>query len=207
MEVKDLALYLEGIQAEVVAAKDWLIDLDAAIGDGDLGLTMTRGFTAVAEECRASDETDLGKLLVKLGMTFNRVAPSTMGTLMAAAFMRAGRALKGETELKVEQIPALLEAAIEGIKDRGKSQRGDKTIIDVLEPATEKLKEELEAGQDLAEAWAAAAVVAEEAFEATAEMESKVGRAGWFGAQSKGKLDPGAGLGLVVWRAIGKCLE
>lgn len=202
-----LGACLEAVKNQVNEAKEWLIDLDAAIGDGDLGLTMSRGFSAIADEYQQSPQADVGRALVRAGMTFNRVAPSTMGTLMATALLRGGKALAGKENPSNEDIVQALEAAIGGIGDRGKSQVGDKTILDVLQPAVEALKRELADGKDLPQAWSTALTAAEKGFEQTANMVSKVGRASWFGEKSVGKHDAGAGLGLVLWRAIQKHFE
>jgi len=206
MTIDEIRDCLQVIQEEVLANKDWLTDLDAAIGDGDLGITMSRGFTAVAEESQRFESKDIGKFLIKAGMTFNKVSPSTLGTLISSAFLRAGRSLSGKTRLENKDVVYALQAALEGIRERGKSSRGDKTIIDALEPAVERLDTELKNGRSLTEAWQLAVGSAQEGFDHTAQIASKVGRAGWFGEHSIGKHDPGAGLGLVVWRAIGKYL-
>lgn len=113
----------------------------------------------------------------------------------------------GKTELQNEDIVACLEAGIDGIKTRGKSQRGDKTILDSLEPAVERLKESLSEGKTLLEAWESAAEAAKQGFEGTKDMESKAGRARWFGQRSIGQPDPGAGLGVVIWEAVLKYVK
>ena len=85
---EELTQILDSIVAVMEGAKEELIELDGAMGDGDLGLTMVNGFTAVAEEIRALDETDMGKIMMKLGMKMNATVPSTMGTLISVCFIR-----------------------------------------------------------------------------------------------------------------------
>jgi len=194
---------LERMAKAVAKNKEWLVELDSAIGDGDLGLTMDRGFTALADAAATYSDDDIGKFFMTGGLTFNKVAPSTMGTLVSTAIMRMGKEWKGKTELSPEDIVAGLQAGVNGIKERGKGELGDKTALDALIPAVEALEESLES-EGLPAAWKKAHQAALTGFENTKEMQSKLGRASWFQEGSVGKPDPGAGLITVIFAVLAK---
>jgi len=125
-------------QAEDLTARaDDLRELDAAIGDGDLGITVTIGFQAVCETLLGIEGADLSTLLMRSGMAFNRKAASTFGALYATMMMRAARVAKGVEAIGASEFGAMLSAAVEGVQERGKAQRGDKTMLDALIPAAE----------------------------------------------------------------------
>lgn len=166
--------------------------LDAAAGDGDLGVTMTIGWGAVREALPNLGSGDLGSLLAQAGMTFNKAAASTFGVLLATALMRAGRELKGQETADLADLIRAMEGALQGVKDRGKAEVGDKTMLDSMAPAIAALKESQAAGATLAEAFAQAAQAALSAAEATAGMTPKFGRASWLGPRAAQIQDPGA---------------
>mgnify|MGYP000908510640 FL=1 len=166
--------------------------LDAAAGDGDLGVTMTIGWGAVREALPNLGSGDLGSLLAQAGMTFNKAAASTFGVLLATALMRAGRELKGQETADLADLIRAMEGALQGVKDRGKAEVGDKTMLDSMAPAIAALKESRAAGATLAEAFAQAAQAALSAAEATAGMTPKFGRASWLGPRAAEIQDPGA---------------
>jgi dihydroxyacetone kinase-like protein len=201
-DFSQIATILTKLAEEVANKKEWLVELDSRIGDGDLGLTMDRGFSALAEESAKYEDKDIGKFFVKAGLVLNKVAPSTMGTLVSTAIMRMGKTWNGKTELTPEDIFTGFEAAVVGIKERGKSQLGDKTVLDALIPAVDALKEGLLEGKDLPNALRDAYQAALQGFEHTKEMQSKVGRASWFQEGSIGNPDPGAGLITVVFSVL-----
>ena len=166
--------------------------LDAAAGDGDLGVTMTIGWGAVREALPNLGSGDLGSLLAQAGMTFNKAAASTFGVLLATALMRAGRELKGQETADLADLIRAMEGAFQGVKDRGKAEVGDKTMLDSMAPAIAALKESQAAGATLTEAFAQAAQAALSAAEATAGMTPKFGRASWLGPRAAEIQDPGA---------------
>jgi dihydroxyacetone kinase-like protein len=132
--------------------RDRLLELDRALGDGDLGLTMTKAFTAAHETASTSEETLPGKLLMRVGMAMAKAAPSTMGTLVATGFMRGGRAIGEEEQLGVEQLAAFFRAFTDGIMERGKTQPGNKTVVDSLHPAAAAVEQAAAHGRDIRQA-------------------------------------------------------
>ncbi len=172
--------------------RDYLIDLDSVVGDGDLGLTMSDGFLAASEAIKQSSETDIGKLSYFAGKAMSTAVPSTMGTLMASGFMAAGKALKGLNELDLVGIAEFFNAYLEGVKNRGKADIGDKTFIDGLYPAAKSLFADAAADIELLTAAIKAADAAHDAFLSTKGMIAKHGRAAARGEKSREILDPGA---------------
>lgn len=167
-------------------------DLDSVVGDGDFGYSLARGFEKVVEGWDDIDRTDPGTFLKKVGMIIASRVGGTSGPLWGTAFLRAGGAAGTATELTGEQVVAMLRAAAEGIRARGQSDVGDKTLLDVLVPFTDTLERELASGADGAAALAAATRTAREAAEATADMVARKGRASYTGDRSRGSVDAGA---------------
>jgi len=205
---------LEGLFAKVkdimVENKENLFKLDSAIGDGDLGITMSSGFSKVYEMISALEENDIGdmgRVFIKVGMTLAETVPSTLGTLMATGFMRAGKAVKGKTEVDLPDSVLMASVFVEGIMDRGKTRPKEKTIIDSLYPAFQALKLASEDGRDLKEGFKKAYEAAKDGAEATKEMLPKHGRAVWYGEKSIGKKDPGAVAGMLLIKAFYEYLE
>lgn len=167
-------------------------ELDSVVGDGDFGYSLARGFEKVVEGWDDIDRTDPGTFLKKVGMIIASRVGGTSGPLWGTAFLRAGGAAGTATELTGEQVVTMLRAAAEGIKARGQSDVGDKTLLDVLVPFTDTLERELASGADGAAALAAATRTAREAAEGTAEMVARKGRASYTGERSRGSVDAGA---------------
>jgi dihydroxyacetone kinase-like protein len=178
--------------------RDRLIALDRDLGDGDLGLTMTKAFTAAHETAATSEETLPGKLLMRVGMAMAQAAPSTMGTLVATGFMRGGKAIGDQERLGVPQLAAFFRAFTDGIMERGKTRPGNKTIVDALNPATESLEHSAAQGKNLGEALAAASEAAEQGNEAARMMKSQHGKAAVYQDQTIGREDPGASVGVLI---------
>ncbi|MFQ1004007.1 dihydroxyacetone kinase subunit DhaL [Modestobacter sp. SSW1-42] len=172
-------------------------DLDAVVGDGDFGYSLARGFENVLAGWDDVDRSDIGTFLKKIGMVITARIGGTSGPIWGTAFLRAGMTAGATDTLTGEQVVAMLRSAVEGIKARGQSDVGDKTLLDVLVPVTDRLEAEVAAGSDAAQALAAMAVTAREAAEATVDMVARRGRASYTGERSRGSVDAGA-MGLAV---------
>ena len=196
--IGDIKAIIEAIAAIMTEKRDELISLDGVMGDGDLGLTMEKAFTAARDEANTSVETDAGKLLMKLGMTIARAAPSTMGTLVATGFMAGGKAVTGASTLGPREAAAFFDAFVAGIMQRGKSKPGEKTIVDVLHPAARAIAEAAAAGGGLPEAFRACRAAGAQGLAATRDMIAQHGRVAYYQEQSKGKEDPGAVAGTYI---------
>ncbi len=188
----ELTSVLIKVAGDMKGHVDELRDLDAVIGDGDLGVTVGMGADAMIAYLAAPDETDIGKMLVKCGMNVNKVNPSTFGTLQASAFMGAGKAVLNKTEVTVVDLIAMGNAAIDGIKKRGKAEVGDKTMLDSLVPAVDTFQRFFNEKEDIVEALKAAVSAAEAGMLATDHMKAKFGRGSWRPDGTVGKRDGGA---------------
>jgi phosphoenolpyruvate---glycerone phosphotransferase subunit DhaL len=185
-------LVVRTIAETAVENEKYFGDLDAVVGDGDFGYSMARGFELVLSEFDSFDRSDIGTFLKKIAMVITGRIGGTSGPIWGTAFIRAGAAAAGKTELTTADTIAMLRAAIEGIKQRGQSDLGDKTLLDALVPAVDVLEEALGDGSAVSEALARAATTARERAEATKEMLAKRGRAAYTGERSIGTLDAGA---------------
>lgn len=204
MDINYLKKLLKAFMDIMVENKDYLIDLDSVVGDGDLGLTMSDGFTAAYKAAEDFTENDAGKLLYTGGKAMSVAVPSTMGTLMASGLMNAGKVLKGKAELANFDIAELFQAYMDGVAARGKAKVGDKTFLDGIYPAVAAMKASLEQSDDLSAAAGKAAVAAEEAFKNTNTMIAVHGRAATRGEASRALLDPGAAVAMLMMKAFAK---
>ena len=174
---------------------DELCEMDAQMGDGDLGLTMSKGYGALPQLLRDNMEPgDIGKTLMKGGMKMSSVVPSTMGTLMSSGIMAGGKALKGKPELDAAGLAAYIAAFADGIQQRGKCQRGNRTILDALAAAADKASALVSAHPEssLQDVINAAVEGAGEGVEATKSMTPVFGKAAVFAAKAIGTPDQGA---------------
>ena len=195
--------WLHEAQAAVSSRADYLTQLDAAIGDGDHGINMTRGFEAVGKALAAqSPDAAPGRVLVLAGKTLVATIGGASGPLWGSAFRAAGRSLGDAEGFDGEGLAAALDAALAAVVDLGAAQPGDKTMVDALTPATATLRARLAAGDSVAEAVGAAADAAEAGALATTPMQARKGRASYLGERSIGHQDPGATSAALIIRAL-----
>lgn len=198
----DLPAMFQRVAAVMAENEAYLCGLDAEMGDGDLGLTMRKGFAAVpaAMEEQLAAERDVGRILMKAGMKMAGAVPSTMGTLMGSGLMGAGKALAGREEIDGEGLSLFYRGFAEGVGKRGKCAPGDRTVLDALSPAAARAA--ACAGSGLAAVSAAALEGAEEGLEATRSMTPKFGKAAVFSHKAAGRVDQGAVVGVLLAGAI-----
>jgi dihydroxyacetone kinase-like protein len=203
VEALTISAWMGEIAAAVRSERDHLTQLDGAIGDGDHGINMNRGFDAVAKALAVQDNgLAPGKLLTIVGKTLVSTVGGASGPLWGTAFRRAGRALGDADTFDGPALLAALDAALAGVVELGAAQLEDKTMVDALHPAVERLRECLDAGQPLDVALGAAAVAAETGARATIPMQARKGRASYLGERSIGHQDPGATSAALVMRAL-----
>jgi dihydroxyacetone kinase-like protein len=198
----DVETVVHTIATTAVENEKYFGDLDAVVGDGDFGYSMARGFELVVTGWDDFDRTDIGTFLKKIAVMITSRIGGTSGPIWGTAFLRAGTTAGAVTELEPAQVVAMLRAAAEGIKARGKSDVGDKTLLDALVPVTDAIERSIADGQDPQSTLRAAAQVAREAAEATRAMEARRGRASYTGERSIGTLDAGAVAVAVMFAAV-----
>ena len=201
-DLADVEAVVHTIAEVAVANEKYFGDLDAVVGDGDFGYSMARGFELVLSGWADFDRADIGTFLKKIAVTITSRIGGTSGPIWGTAFLRAGVKAGNATELTTDQVIELLRASVEGIKARGKSDVGDKTLLDALVPAVDTLEERARNGESAAAALKAAALVAREHAEATRGMLAKRGRAAYTGERSVGTLDAGAIAVAVMFEAL-----
>jgi dihydroxyacetone kinase-like protein len=205
LSIADLKAIFAELSRVMAENRQRLIDMDAVVGDGDLGVTMTKGFAVAAQAAGAYADNDAGKMLMMAGMTVAREAPSTLGTLVASGFMRAGKELAGKEELTLSDSAHMLAGFARGIMDRGHAKPGDKTIVDALLPAVAALEAAPESS--FGDAWQAALKASEEGAQNAKQMKAQFGRAAYQGENSIGIDDPGAAVGVLLVRTIAEAVR
>jgi dihydroxyacetone kinase-like protein len=183
-------------------------ELDAVVGDGDLGYSLARGFEMVLSGWDTFDRSDAGTFLRNVAMVISARIGGTSGPIWGTAFLRAAGVAKGKQELTGADVVAMLRAAIEGIKARGGADVGDKTLLDVLVPVADALQQADSDGADAATAIEIAAKTARAAAEATSALTARRGRASYSGERSIGSPDAGAMvIAIILERANAQWLD
>lgn len=202
LDTKQMAAIIEGMAKKIEAEKEYLTELDNEIGDGDHGINLARGFEAVEKKLPSLAGGDIGVLLKGVGMQLVSTVGGASGPLYGAAFMKAGMACKGLTEIDGPAFVKAMEAAVDGIKMRGKATEGEKTMLDALCPALKVMQDDVAAGKSLKEALQDAAQAAEKGVEYTKTIIATKGRASYLGERSLGHQDPGATSSLYLLQVL-----
>ena len=192
--------WIELAAAQVAEQRDYLVDLDRAIGDGDHGENMDRGFKAAVEALGQDQPASVAEVLKTVAKTLMSTVGGAAGPLYETAFLRASKAA-GDGELDSAGVAAVIAGALNGIQARGKATTGEKTMVDAWTPALEAARAAAESGSDGAAVLEAAATAAEAGAAATEPMRATKGRASYLGERSIGHLDPGAVSTSLILRA------
>jgi dihydroxyacetone kinase-like protein len=200
--------WMDETSAVITAKADHLTQLDAAIGDGDHGVNLARGFRAVRDALATGDSEGLppGRQLTLVGKTLVATVGGASGPLWGTAMRRAGRALGDAVEVDDAGLADALNAALAGIVELGAAEPGDKTMVDALRPAALALRAAVDAGAPLSEALEAAANAAAEGARSTVPMQARKGRASYLAERSIGHEDPGAASTALIVAALGRAI-
>jgi dihydroxyacetone kinase-like protein len=201
-QLADVEVAVRTIATVAVSNEKYFGELDAVVGDGDFGYSMARGFELVLQDWDSFDRADIGTFLKRVAVVITSRIGGTSGPLWGTAFLRAGAAAGTAAELDGDLIVAMLRAAVEGIKKRGRSDVGDKTLLDALVPAIDVIEAQLGQGAGPAATLRAAAVEARARAEGTRGMQAMRGRASYTGERSIGSLDAGAVAVAVMFEAL-----
>lgn len=193
---------LDNIGDRIIENKMFLNDLDTAIGDGDHGINMARGFTNVKEKLKDLQGKDFTTIFNTVAMTLISTVGGASGPLYGTAFMKSAATVKGKEALDSEDLLNILKASIDGIQMRGKAVKGEKTILDSLIPAYEIYDKALNDGSSGTEALEKAVVAAKDGVEYTKTIKATKGRASYLGERSIGHADPGATSSKIILEAI-----
>ncbi|TZE83017.1 dihydroxyacetone kinase subunit DhaL [Calorimonas adulescens] len=198
---------IKSIAKTLAENKEYLTELDSAIGDADHGINMDRGFNTVLTKLPSLEGKDIGTILKTVGMTLVSTVGGASGPLYGTAFMRAGQAVAGKNEIDEKDILTIFEAALQGIKERGKAVAGEKTMIDALEPALKSYRDAVDNNIGLAEALNRAVDAAKEGMEYTKNIIATKGRASYLGERSIGHQDPGATSSYLLLQAAARVVN
>ncbi len=194
--------WLQAVAVVLEQNKDYLTELDAAIGDADHGINMNRGFQKVVSQLPSVADKDIGSILKTVSMTLISSVGGASGPLYGTLFLRASTAVAGKLELSDEDLIALLQAAVDGIIQRGKANLGDKTMLDALSPASDAFKQAVANNASTQEALQQAVAAAEEGMKNTIPVVAKKGRASYLGDRSSGHQDPGATSAYLILKTL-----
>ncbi len=200
MESVDLVNIVKSISNIMDENKDYLIELDAQNGDGDLGISMSNGFKALVSFLENNKETDIGKVFMKMGSAFNEASPSSLGTILSFGMIGMAKSLKGKNKVELIDIAQAFENGIKTIMDKADSKLGEKTILDSLYYGAETLKNNSNLSPK--EAFEKAFKSASEGSENTKNMKAVHGRASYYGDKSIGILDGGSVVGKLIFEGI-----
>jgi len=202
-KVRSIIVDIAGVITE---QKQYLSDLDQAIGDGDHGFNMARGFEAAIQKLKEAPGADIGEVLKTVAMALISNVGGASGPLYGTLFLKASGAAKGLTEIDLAGFIPVFKEGILGVQARGKAELGEKTMIDVLIPVLDSLEKDSAAGVSGKEAFANAEKTAADCRDKTKDIIAKKGRASYLGERSIGHIDPGATSSYLMIATISKAL-
>lgn len=198
--------WVRAFAAAMAENKEYLTELDSAIGDADHGINMNRGMQAVLAKLEGDRQADAGALLKTVGMTLVSTVGGASGPLYGTLFLQMGTSATGKSDLSGDDWAAALAAGVVGVQRRGKAELGDKTMIDALVPAVEAVSSALADGSTLDEALRRSAEAAQRGMTATIPLVARKGRASYLGERSANHQDPGATSSWLLLRTAAETL-
>jgi dihydroxyacetone kinase-like protein len=202
MNANDIKLGFKAIAEAMDQHYDLLTQLDSEAGDGDLGVSMKQGFSAVSDAVGKNSAPDVGRLLGSAAMALNEASPSTLGTIISTGLLACGKALRGKTEVDAQEAAAAFSSGLDAIMKRSGAKPGEKTILDSLIPAQQALAAAAREGLSGAEALRLASEAASDGCEHTKSMKAVHGRAAYYAGASIGRQDGGATVGKIIFSAL-----
>lgn len=198
---QDVLRWLDTLQKVFAENRQQLTDLDSAVGDGDFGISLDRGFTAVQAELTAKPPVDIRAVFQSVASVLIKTMGGSSGPLFGTFFLRAAAACADKSELAPADVVALFQAGVEGLQQRGKAAIGDKTMMDAWLPAVDAMRVALDTGSDLTDILGKGAAAAEAGMRATIDMQARKGRGSYLGERSVGHQDPGATATYLLFKA------
>ncbi|MCK5625719.1 dihydroxyacetone kinase subunit L [Candidatus Bathyarchaeota archaeon] len=208
LSLNAIELIVKAMADTAIANEKYLSDLDGVVGDADFGLSLATGFQIVLNQWSSIDRSSISSFLINISTIIMNNVGGVSGPIWGTAFMRAGIKAKDKTSITPVDLEAMLRSAIEGIMALGGAKLGDKTLLDAIAPATDKIAEWADTKpDDFINAFQAAADAATKAIESTRNLIAKRGRQSYTGERSKGTLDPGIVAVAIMWQAAAKVLK
>jgi len=194
--------WLKHLHEVLVENKEYLTELDSAIGDADHGINMKRGFDKVVDKLPSVADKDIGSIMKTTGMALISSVGGAAGPLYGTFFMRGGMAAASKEKLTGEDIVEMLQSGVEGVVQRGRAELGDKTMVDALTPGVDAMRQSLANGNDTVAALEEGVGAAEQGMKDTIPMQAKKGRASYLGERSIGHQDPGATSSYLILKTL-----
>jgi phosphoenolpyruvate---glycerone phosphotransferase subunit DhaL len=204
INVAELVNIVDTMSNTIIENEVYFCELDSAAGDGDFGMSLSKGFNVLKDEWQNLSKDDIGAFLKECGMLITEHCGGASGPIWGSAFRAAGRYAVGKTELNLKEFGELLQSSVDGIQKTGGAKLGDKTLLDALIPATESLKKSSEASEDMLEAMRKSAEEAVLGGEKTKEIVARRGRASYLGERSISFPDAGATAIGIIFTGIVK---
>jgi len=198
---------LENMCDTIENEKEYLSELDGAIGDGDHGVNMAKCFRQVKKKLAESSAEDVGALLKDVGMVVLNSVGGAMGALYGTFFLKLAQESAGKSELNLNDVVRMLQAGEKGILDIGKAAPGDKTLIDTLSPAVRAVESAAKEGRPLPQALADFEAAAQAGMTSTKDMRAKIGRASRLGDRTLGHQDAGATSCYFILRSLASAVS
>ena len=192
MDTGAILAILSQMSGRMEEEKEYLTELDNAIADGDHGINMAKGFSALKQKLPALGDKDIGTVLKTAGMTLVSAVGGSAGPLYGTAFMKAGMVMAGKAAMDMDDLLSCLRAAVDGVMQRGRAVQGEKTMLDAMIPALEAMEKAWAEGADAKAAAEAGVAAAAAGVEFTKTIPATKGRASYIGERSIGHQDPGA---------------
>jgi dihydroxyacetone kinase-like protein len=192
VSTQDVLRWLEASQQVFAEHRQRLTEMDQAVGDGDFGISLDRGFTAMQAELSANPPADPRAVFQSVATVLIKTMGGSSGPLLGTFFLRAGAACADKSALEPADVVALFQAGVEGLQQRGKAALGDKTMMDAWLPAVDAMRSALESGGGLADVLDRGTAAAAAGAQATIAMQARKGRGSYLGERSVGHPDPGA---------------
>lgn len=202
LTLKEILYIFNKIEDKISFNKQFLTDLDAAIGDGDHGINLSKGFKVAREKVENVDFKDWGEIFKTIGMAIVSNVGGASGPLYGTAFMKASMLGKGKTEITILDYRDILQASIDGVKMRGKGEEGDKTMLDALIPAYNEVCYGIDNSISVLDTLKNSLVAAKNGVEYTKLISARKGRASYLGDRSIGHQDPGATSSFMILEVI-----
>lgn len=201
LTVKEMITWLEISNKSIQENKEYLTTLDQAIGDGDHGINMARGFQEVVNKVTAQDYEAIADVLKDTAMTLISKVGGASGPLLGTAFLKMSTAVKGQESLDTAEFATALDEAVNGIKQRGKASEGEKTMLDVWSPMVDYFSDADRFSPEII------AETAKKAMEKTEDMMATKGRASYFKEKSIGHIDPGAATSYYIFLSLAEAVK
>jgi len=199
---EQLLRLLEAVGKKLIAAEKTLTDLDAAIGDGDCGVSLKKGWQLILDRLPSLKQQTMGSILNQVAMVIMSSVGGVSGAIYATAFMRAGKKVGAKDSLTLGEVHEVLNSALEGIKERGEGTKiGDKTLVDALEPALQAFGQALCNGDPADRVLEKALAAGRKGSDSTIPLVARKGRASYLGERSAGHRDPGSYVICLIFEA------